>query len=242
MKRRGSLLGVMGLLVIIAWSPDAGAHTKGLTLSGFGLIDVSLQANVDYVNFSDPKRVDFDKIGDRQEKGFNLTSFDLSLSGETAEFPLKFAMFLTFEQDRVIVEAQRPEAMPLDVVYEDEDMIVLDKPAGLVVHPAPGNLDGTLVNALLAHCGPSFTGIGAERRPGIVHRLDKDTSGVMVVVMLLVTAGVKSGTNPGTGRDVLQLLAGGGAGLVAFVIAARVLRVRDLAFFRDLLPARFRRV
>jgi 23S rRNA pseudouridine1911/1915/1917 synthase len=58
---------------------------------------------------------------------------------------------------------------------------VLDKPAGLVVHPAPGNLDGTLVNALLAHCGSSFTGIGAERRPGIVHRLDKDTSGVMVV-------------------------------------------------------------
>src|SRR5437879_8965136 len=104
MKRHGFLLGVIGLLVILAWSPDAGAHTKGLTLSRFGLIDVSLQANVDYVNFSDPKRVDFDKIGDRQEKGFNLTSFDLSLSGETAEFPLKFAMFLTFEQDRASIE------------------------------------------------------------------------------------------------------------------------------------------
>ena len=58
---------------------------------------------------------------------------------------------------------------------------MLDKPAGLVVHPAPGNQDGTLVNALLAHCGDSLTGIGGERRPGIVHRLDKDTSGVMVV-------------------------------------------------------------
>ena len=58
---------------------------------------------------------------------------------------------------------------------------MLDKPAGLVVHPAPGNYDGTLVNALLDHCGPGFTGIGAERRPGIVHRLDKDTSGVLVV-------------------------------------------------------------
>src|SRR5882762_10222140 len=104
MKRRSSLLGVMGLLVIIAWSPDAGAHTKGLTLSRFGLIDVSLQANVDYVNFSDPKKVDFDKIGDRHQKGFNLTSFDLSLSGETAEFPLKFAMFLTFEQDKASIE------------------------------------------------------------------------------------------------------------------------------------------
>ena len=67
------------------------------------------------------------------------------------------------------------------ILFEDADLIVLDKPAGLVVHPAPGNHDGTLVNALLAHCGPGLTGIGAERRPGIVHRLDKDTSGVMVV-------------------------------------------------------------
>ena len=74
-----------------------------------------------------------------------------------------------------------PQAIPFPILYEDDDLIVLDKPAGLVVHPAPGNLDGTLVNALLAHCGPGFTGIGAERRPGIVHRLDKDTSGVMVV-------------------------------------------------------------
>lgn len=74
-----------------------------------------------------------------------------------------------------------PQAIPFTILYEDDDLIVLDKPAGLVVHPAPGNPDGTLVNALLAHCGPSFLGIGAERRPGIVHRLDKDTSGVMVV-------------------------------------------------------------
>ncbi len=73
------------------------------------------------------------------------------------------------------------QSIPLTILYEDSDLIVLDKPAGLVVHPAPGNPDGTLVNALLAHCGPGFTGIGAERRPGIVHRLDKDTSGVMVV-------------------------------------------------------------
>ena len=75
----------------------------------------------------------------------------------------------------------RAQAIPFALLYEDRDLIVLDKPAGLVVHPAPGNLDGTLVNALLAHCGPGFTGIGAEKRPGIVHRLDKDTSGVMVV-------------------------------------------------------------
>lgn len=74
----------------------------------------------------------------------------------------------------------QPQAIPFTVLYEDRDLIVLDKPAGLVVHPAPGNEDGTLVNALLAHCGDSLTGIGGERRPGIVHRLDKDTSGIMV--------------------------------------------------------------
>jgi 23S rRNA pseudouridine1911/1915/1917 synthase len=77
--------------------------------------------------------------------------------------------------------APRPQEIPFPILYEDRDLIVLDKPAGLVVHPAAGNPDGTLVNALLAHCGPGFTGIGAEKRPGIVHRLDKDTSGVMVV-------------------------------------------------------------
>ncbi|MFZ5779674.1 MAG: RluA family pseudouridine synthase [Pseudomonadota bacterium] len=74
-----------------------------------------------------------------------------------------------------------PQAIHLDILYEDGDVLVLDKPAGLVVHPAPGNPDHTLVNALLAHCGDSLSGIGGVRRPGIVHRLDKDTSGVMVV-------------------------------------------------------------
>ncbi|KDE19729.1 pseudouridine synthase [Acetobacter aceti 1023] len=72
------------------------------------------------------------------------------------------------------------ENISFTVLYEDDDLIVLDKPAGLVVHPAPGNETGTLVNGLIAHCGESLKGIGGERRPGIVHRLDKDTSGVMV--------------------------------------------------------------
>ncbi len=77
----------------------------------------------------------------------------------------------------------KPEAepIPLRVVYEDDDMIVIDKPRNLVVHPATGHWTGTLVNALIAHCGASLSGIGGERRPGIVHRLDKDTTGVMVV-------------------------------------------------------------
>jgi 23S rRNA pseudouridine1911/1915/1917 synthase len=73
------------------------------------------------------------------------------------------------------------EAIPLRVIYEDDDIIVIDKPRNLVVHPATGNWTGTLVNALIAHCGDSLSGIGGERRPGIVHRLDKDTTGVMVV-------------------------------------------------------------
>jgi 23S rRNA pseudouridine1911/1915/1917 synthase len=76
----------------------------------------------------------------------------------------------------------RPQGqdIPLAVVHEDKDLIVIDKPAGLVVHPAAGNPDGTLVNALIAHCGTSLIGIGGEARPGIVHRLDKDTSGLLV--------------------------------------------------------------
>ncbi|HZT24833.1 MAG TPA: RluA family pseudouridine synthase [Pseudolabrys sp.] len=73
------------------------------------------------------------------------------------------------------------EAVPLNIVYEDDALIVVDKPAGLVVHPAAGHAHGTLVNALIAHCGPSLSGIGGVKRPGIVHRLDKDTSGLMVV-------------------------------------------------------------
>lgn len=73
-----------------------------------------------------------------------------------------------------------PQNIPLDVVYEDEDVIVVNKPVGLVVHPAPGHPDGTLVNALLWHCGDSLSGINGEKRPGIVHRIDRDTSGLII--------------------------------------------------------------
>jgi len=74
----------------------------------------------------------------------------------------------------------QPEDIPLDIVYEDKDLLVINKPAGLVVHPGAGNWSGTLVNALLHHCAGSLSGIGGVERPGIVHRLDKDTSGLMV--------------------------------------------------------------
>ena len=74
-----------------------------------------------------------------------------------------------------------PQNIPLDIRFEDDDVIVVNKPRGMVVHPAPGHPDGTLVNALLYHCGDSLSGIGGEKRPGIVHRIDKDTSGLLII-------------------------------------------------------------
>jgi len=92
------------------------------------------------------------------------------------------------EGDRITLTIPEPvsaipegQDIPLDIVFEDEHLIVINKPAGLVVHPAAGNPDRTLVNALIAHCGESLSGIGGVKRPGIVHRIDKDTSGLMVV-------------------------------------------------------------
>ena len=82
--------------------------------------------------------------------------------------------------DAAPCEAQ-PEDIPLDIVYEDNDLLVVNKPKGMVVHPAAGHADGTLVNALLAHCGDSLSGINGVMRPGIVHRIDKDTSGLLIV-------------------------------------------------------------
>lgn len=82
--------------------------------------------------------------------------------------------------DPVPDEAQ-PQSIPLEIIYEDRDIIVINKPSGMVVHPAAGNPDGTLVNALLYHCGDSLSGIGGVSRPGIVHRIDKDTAGLLVV-------------------------------------------------------------
>ena len=90
--------------------------------------------------------------------------------------------------DEVLIKAQEikdveilPENIPLDIVYEDEDMLVVDKPQGMVVHPAAGNYSGTLVNALMYYCGDTLSGINGERRPGILHRIDKDTSGLLMV-------------------------------------------------------------
>ncbi len=89
----------------------------------------------------------------------------------------EFEVLLPAAEDVPLV----PQEIPLVIAYEDEDVVVVDKPRGMVVHPAPGHPDGTLVNALLWHCGDSLSGIGGEKRPGIVHRIDKDTSGLLIV-------------------------------------------------------------
>lgn len=106
------------------------------------------------------------------------------LNGRVVDEPKrKLAAGDVIELDLPQAEPAEPqaEAIALDIIYEDADLIVIDKPAGLVVHPGAGNWTGTLVNALIHHCGDSLSGIGGVKRPGIVHRLDKDTSGVMVV-------------------------------------------------------------
>lgn len=93
--------------------------------------------------------------------------------------------FAIFIEDAQVADPL-PQQIDLSIVYEDAEIIVIDKPAGMVVHPAPGNRDQTLVNALLAHCGQSLTGIGGVARPGIVHRIDKDTSGLLVAAKTAV--------------------------------------------------------
>jgi 23S rRNA pseudouridine1911/1915/1917 synthase len=107
----------------------------------------------------------------------------VSAGGATLSEPsqrVKPGQVFTVKLPEAAPATPRGQAIDLAIVYEDADLIVVDKPAGMVVHPAPGNPEGTLVNALIAHCGASLSGIGGERRPGIVHRLDKDTSGLIV--------------------------------------------------------------
>lgn len=104
--------------------------------------------------------------------GRPLSKNDRVAEGQTIEVRLP---------DPAPMEQAEPENIPLDIVYEDDDLLVVNKPKGMVVHPAPGNRDKTLVNALLYHCGDSLSGINGVIRPGIVHRIDKDTSGLLIV-------------------------------------------------------------
>jgi len=108
----------------------------------------------------------------------------VTLAGKPATDPgqkVKAGQTVTIDIPEAAPAEPQAENIPLDVVFEDEHLIVIDKPAGLVVHPASGHESGTLVNALIAHCGASLSGIGGVKRPGIVHRIDKDTSGLLVV-------------------------------------------------------------
>ncbi len=146
------------------WSIIAGSDDSGLRLDRF------LAARIGTISRT-------------RVKGL-IESGHAAASGSTAIDPaltVRAGLEYTLFEPAPVAAAPVPQSMALPILFEDADLLVLDKPAGLVVHPAPGNLDGTLVNALLAHCGDSLPGIGGERRPGIVHRLDKDTSGVMVV-------------------------------------------------------------
>lgn len=113
-----------------------------------------------------------------------IDSGQVSVNGRTvtvASVKVKAAAQITVSVPPPVDDTPRAENIPLEIIYEDDDLLVINKPAGLVVHPAAGHAQGTLVNALLYHCGDSLSGIGGVRRPGIVHRLDKDTSGLMMV-------------------------------------------------------------
>jgi 23S rRNA pseudouridine1911/1915/1917 synthase len=112
-----------------------------------------------------------------------MESGRVTLGGETVTEPsrrVKPGEVFEIEVPATTPAVPKGQAIDLAIVYEDADLIVVDKPAGMVVHPAPGNPDRTLVNALIAHCGASLSGIGGAARPGIVHRIDKDTSGLIV--------------------------------------------------------------
>lgn len=136
-------------------------------------------------------------VGCRLDKGITLLLSDFSrsqvqnlaeegkifLNGKPAgkKDTLKLSDAIAIELPDPVMTDVVPENIPLNIVYEDDDLLVVNKPKGMVVHPAPGNYSGTLVNALLYHCGESLSGINGEIRPGIVHRIDKDTSGLLIV-------------------------------------------------------------
>lgn len=110
-------------------------------------------------------------------------SGDVTLNGKTASKSgkVKIGDIVEITYPEPVSSEAVPQDIPLDIIYEDDDLLVVNKPKGMVVHPAAGNPDGTLVNALLYHCGDSLSGIGGVVRPGIVHRIDKDTSGLLMV-------------------------------------------------------------
>ena len=148
----------------IVITPEAGAEHKGLRLDKF------LAQVLPDVSRSQVQRL--------IEQG--MVSCDDDILADNS-FKVRLGDSYTVEIPPAEEADPEPEDISLDVVYEDEDLIVVNKPAGMTVHPAPGAYHGTLVNALLFHCRDNLSGIGGVKRPGIVHRIDKDTSGLLVV-------------------------------------------------------------
>ena len=142
-------------------------------------------------------RIDSDFAGERIDKTLSDLCSDFTRShiqhiidgGEvrvngnpvSKSFKVSVGDEISFSMPELKTLEAKPENIPLDIVYEDDDLLVVNKPRGMVVHPAAGNYDGTLVNALLYHCGSSLSGINGVIRPGIVHRIDKNTSGLLIV-------------------------------------------------------------
>ncbi len=155
--------------------PEAGAETRLVTISpaeAGGRLDSSLATLLPGLSRSRLKILIVDgNVAETGDRPRTVT--------DPAE-RVKPGQHYTVTVPAPVAAIPEAQSIPLDIVFEDEAVIVINKPAGLVVHPAPGNPDGTLVNALLAHCGDSLKGIGGVARPGIVHRIDKDTSGLLV--------------------------------------------------------------
>ena len=142
-------------------------------------------------------RIDSDFSGERIDKTLSDLCSDFTRShiqhiiddGEvkvngkpvSKSFRVSIGDEISFSMPELKTIEAKPENIPLDIIYEDDDLLVVNKPRGMVVHPAEGNYDGTLVNALLYHCGSSLSGINGVIRPGIVHRIDKNTSGLLIV-------------------------------------------------------------
>ncbi len=165
------------------------AHNATVCFCGVQCIPISDETLHFTVDKADPPRLDrwlaaHVKVLSRNRVQKLIDWEYVSLNGVTctdkkALVQVGDAIALTIPETKPL--SVEPEAIPLEILYEDAHLVIVNKPAGLVVHPAPGNMEGTLVNALLAHCGDQLTGIGGVERPGIVHRLDKNTTGAIVV-------------------------------------------------------------
>lgn len=137
-------------------------------IDGGKRIDVYLAENTEFSRANIQRLIENEKILVNRKKA--KVSYKIQENDE-----------ISIEEEKPKEVSLKPQDIPVDVLYEDDDIIVVNKPKGMVVHPANGNPDGTLVNAIMAICKDSLSGIGGEIRPGIVHRLDKDTSGVIIV-------------------------------------------------------------